>query len=40
MFNNTNGGYVLVDGPTSNGDSALDYDGELVITKEWYGTRY
>lgn len=28
-----NGGYVLVDGPTSNGDSALDYDGELVITK-------
>lgn len=33
MFNNINGGYVLVDGPTSNGDGALDYDGELVITK-------
>lgn len=27
-----NGGYVTVDGPTDNGNSAIDYDGEFVIT--------
>lgn len=25
------GGTIIVDGPTSNGDGALDYDGELVV---------
>ncbi|MCI5967648.1 MAG: carbohydrate-binding domain-containing protein [Tenericutes bacterium] len=25
------GGTIIVDGPTSNGDNALDYDGELVV---------
>lgn len=27
-----NGGYVYVDGPTSNGNASLDYDGECVVT--------
>lgn len=25
------GGTIIIDGPTSNGDNALDYDGELVV---------
>ena len=25
------GGTIIVDGPTSNGDGALDYDGELIV---------
>lgn len=26
------GGYVIVNGPTTNGDGALDYNGEMLIT--------